>query len=297
MTGRKVLIAALVLVVPLDIGLVWWFRQRSPSSATSMPDITQTDELKAERLIQWNSQAAASMASPELQSVVAGIYDRHCGTVPPGGSPVDGAVLSTEQRDDLIAATVGFLKSYSGGDPGEFLAYMGSRRQELSGPRVRQIRTLLSEEGGRTEQEVNRLSDQDTYKVLWQLLKVNSHWDAIVAESCCIRVFDSGSLSVDNLRDTGALAKDENRVWHSMRSISPNFTPINQQTLEAAYNGAQKSVLVADATIIVQHDAALLKQKAPYLVRLWFNPACKQWQPMLLVQLRSFEGAPTQLLF
>jgi hypothetical protein len=297
MTGRKVVVAALLLFLPLDIGLVWWFRQGVPSSTTNISNDTQTDELKAERVIQWNSQATVSLASPELRPVVSAIYDRHCGTVPVGGSAIGSTIPSTEQTDDLIEATVGFLKSYAKGESVDLMGYMESRHQELSPSRLREIKTLLTQDGGRTEQEVGALSDKDTYKLIWQLLKVNSHWDAIVSESCCIRVFDSGSLTADNLRDAGALAKDENRVWHSMRSISPNFTPLSNQTLEAALNGKARSVLVADATIIVQHDAALLKQKAPYVLRFWFNPGFNQWQPLLLIQMQSFEGAPAQLLF
>lgn len=292
MQNKRLLVTGIAALFVLNVVLLWWYRSR--------PNVTvqrerPLDEVQTERLVEWNSQEVVLLTSSELRDAVAAACQRPCGEAPLGAAPRESDSLPMSQTDDLVDAIVGLLRSYTGDGAMPVIGFMESRNHVLSSSRVERIRGLLAEEGGKDRQQLDDLSDNEVYALMWTTLDVQTHWEGIVADSCCVSIFSSGDLGAANLRDTAALVQPEYQVWRGMRSVSPNFVPRDAQTIESRIESGP--VLIADAKLVLQHDSTLLKQKAPYLIRFWFNPEFDQWQPMLLVQVDVFDGAPSRLMF
>lgn len=277
-------------VIPLLVVNVWFLSRRSERRAAEgrlAAKIAQREALESK----WLSQPGTRVLTARLDSALREIPAEDCKLPPTAGKREALDQLTGRQKDDLYAAISGLAKAYAANDPNAMISYMSDRRQTIRHGQAEFMRGTLATAVGLPKAELDRKTDEQIYSQFWRESKAFPHWDSIVSDFSCIQTWRSTSAAAKVLDD---LAQDDVDLWQRRDSSTLNFT--SDRGLDAELR-EQGSVLMADAKIIVRHDAELLGAASPYYFRFWYDSTSGRWIPLAMVRIRTFEQAPIALLF
>jgi hypothetical protein len=157
----------------------------------------------------------------------------------------------------------------------------------------------FSEKWRRKKGKLNleKLSDEEFYRLI---SKPEPHWRGLVVESSCRQLWDGKNVPQKALRfDTSMIdpstAPSEQalyllRLFRGTSSRRTSFASTSGSLQESHQIDSQ--VLLCDVQLVIELDETFSHAKAPYLLRLWFNPAVEKWQ---LVELVGFSSEPNKL--
>lgn len=287
-------IAGIVLFIALNLWIL--FRIAGKDSARPR-GVSHDREARATALrTEWSLSRAVPLTPAQIRDAVTEIRSGECFSLPPGSNPVSRTELTEQQLADLQAAIAGIVDAYAQSSPRDLISYMAERQMRLEPSLVARHRLYLIEALGRSHADVDEMPDEDVYSAMWRSLGGHSHWEGLVVESSCWQTWTSASMTAAQIKDSEKLVNDLFAIFQGVRSWTNHFVPDGHRSLEAELL-ADGSVLVADVSLIIEHDAEFFHEKAPYLYRFWYNRSSDTWQPLLMVRIKAFEGAPTEIMF
>lgn len=268
-------------------------RQQPPLPTTPA---TERSRLKEEMLLAWNTADVTSINTLSHLFLERGKPETPCFSIPPQGHAVDVRDLSEEQRIDLDEAVVGLIKAMAADSGEAILKYMESRRKVFSPESAAGWRRTLVEHYNFELSSVDVMSDSAVFLASRGAVGNASHWSEVAVKESCCTVWTSSTISAKELRDPSTLSKALFEVFQGYRSWSDNFVSAGSNQLENV-SARHEETLIADARVLVEHDAGHLHQRAPYLVRLWYHPDHRRWQPIALLRIDTFDDGPLELTF
>lgn len=298
MTDRKRLwLLGILVVVSLNLTVfIWKFLPRKdipvPESVAAsrrgeIDRLARARAMKAE----WKQGSLQSIATfTSLHELASPTAQGECFKVPNEATRLALNDLPSAQQDDLDRAVSGLVKAYAADSPDAVLEYMAARGKRLSNDRMKQYRSLLVEADGLELSLVDSLSDEDVYRQSWTSSQARSHWQELVSGATCWSIWKSTAADLSELRNPMSLADELFEVFQKVRSWTHNFTSDAEDTVATP-------ILVADFRLLIQHDSDLKGERAPYLVRFWYNPALDRWQPIVLARIATFPNAPMSIQF
>ncbi|MEX2142819.1 MAG: hypothetical protein WD894_26420 [Pirellulales bacterium] len=242
-------------------------------------------------IAKWNRDPATDIRSDALPTAVQSLPEAECIGLPTGAKAIYSSFLAPAVRRDLDIAVTGFLQATRESKPEGLIAYMRERGQSVNRKYRKFMERALLKRG---MTDVEKLSDEEVYVagIASSKLGSDTHWRGLVANSSCRQFWDGKHVPLNRMRF------DENsapgtppgqleqaaflmRILHGNSSNRCNFIS-DTGSLQDAHRD-DPEVLLCDLQLIIELDESYSRVKAAYLLRFWFNPRVKKWQPEALM--------------
>jgi hypothetical protein len=296
MTRRYAILAVLAALALINGWALWRGGYFSVSGDDEYAREMERRLERQRRQVSWESHPVVPLESGDLRHSISQIKENNCTVAPSGSEPLSLGTLSNEQREELYDAVSAFLHAYAQDNPDAVLRMMKSRGLTFSPARVTLLRKALVKSGHSTKETAEAMSSEDVYRLMWTSGPHHSSMSGLIVESSCITLFNATGLPATSLKDYALFTDWVPKVWKGISTLVPNFTQKGTQ-FEDIIARASSPVLVADLTLILDNSKTRLSGKTPYLVRLWFNPQEKKWQPLLFAAVLLEEVQIGRLMF
>ncbi|HUY92422.1 MAG TPA: hypothetical protein VMV10_27010 [Pirellulales bacterium] len=303
---RLAISTAVVLFLALNGALVYraWRRPAESGSAPLNPEEAKFQEDAPKReamanawIAEWNSSNAIPIMSAELPAAIASLKGGNCLPVQSPGVAVNFKALDNAQVEDLNAAITGFLRAYAAGDAEAVIRYMHDRGKRFDSSRRHFLEKGMKSKG---ETDFERLSNEELYARAWKVKNGGAHCESLVADCSCRQVWDGMKLPANEVHGFTRHGIDHpdapavylGRIMNGSRS-SAHFWAPERGSIDEELRG-KLPVLLADVKLVLGYDDEFYDERAPWLVRFWYNRAARKWQPICL---EVFAGHPKKSRF
>jgi hypothetical protein len=122
---------------------------------------------------------------------------------------------------------------------------------------------------------------------LWKGMRCNSHWRRLVSNGTCLSVWEMKGTELPELQKSAP----RKALFGNQATLTHVFAPPEQSDL------GNLPQLVADLTVLVRHDQALIDLVAPYYFRFRFDRSDGKWHPLELIYVDpGFRGADKEMV-
>ena len=254
----------------------------------------RTDKMAYDLIAKWKRAAVVKLDSDRLPAAVESMPEGHCIDLPDGAVSIESGTVPRQVKQDLDAAVTGFLRATGIGTADALIDYMRGRSEIVDSKRRTVWEKSLRKKG---MAEPEKLSGEELYRAIF---KPEPHWNGLAVESSCRQMWDGKNVPQKNLRfDTSTI--DPNtppseqalyllRLLKGTGSSRTSFVSTSGSLQES--HKRESRVLLCDLQLVIELDDAFSRARAPYLMRLWFNPGPQKWQ---LVELVGFASEPDKL--
>lgn len=236
---------------------------------------------KGQTQIEWFSQTSTLIRHDDLVGLVQELESPECLTLPKGANRVWLRDLDGNVRLQLEQAVVDLICAYAVDTPEAIQKYMEARGESIRPEMIDVYRSVLVEKHGVELPALNALPNEQLFRTWWENGRVSSHWRGIVLESSCLIVWKSGSVPPDRIRDSLAHGPDQKAYWDFTYVRARHFQSPAGHSLEDEHR-SRGNVLLADFSILIEHDEELMGDRIPYLFRFWYDSQDALWHPLHL---------------
>lgn len=193
--------------------------------------------------------------------------------------------LSDASRNDLINTLGGAVAALATGKADALIDYMTDRGMKLD-------RRSLGEASAEFGLPPTGSPEKQAFAV-WDRVGIEPRWSHWAPGETTIHVWKPRSLRHVSMIQLGRNASwvwGNETVFRSFFTTSPSFEQASRR----------EPTPVADARVLIEHDASLDQERSPYFFRFWYSEKVAAWRPLALKLVRAADDPltnPPQLLF